>query len=461
MRDGHHNGRDNLAVCPHVFDAVVVAFGAGVDVAEELGVVGDDIAGDALEEPELEVSPPFAGVGPGEVTDGVEETLLGLDDAFLRLDFRAGGYGVGVAFDVGVVGFLFVWVCGSGGGVFGAGVDVAVGVFVVVCQGPFALMGAVERRVFHPEEGSDGEVVEADTGVLHDEAAPEVGPEEDVADEETAEEAAENNTNSPAGTERLDVGGGWGFDGDEEGEDATGQGNVEGDEAQRPLERVTALEDAVLEGAEDDGRETTGNARGDTPGGGGLGDTSVGPLPGDIGLGREANTDQCTDDALGRGNRPSEEGCSSQPGSRANLSAAHGKHEGAGVGGIFETVGGDDAGLDGVGDATTQGHSTDELCYGGHDTDVPHLQGACGDRGGVRVGDIVGTVASSTEHKGDRRDGQDPVILGREVAEVLSIVHDSNWPCRTSDQPGVERIEELQRRKKQSARRQSALSMKP
>lgn len=35
VRDGHHNRRDNLAVCPHVLDAVVVAFGAGVDVAEE------------------------------------------------------------------------------------------------------------------------------------------------------------------------------------------------------------------------------------------------------------------------------------------------------------------------------------------------------------------------------------------------------------------------------------------
>lgn len=389
----------------------------------------DDIAGDTLQEPELEVSPPLAGVSPGEIADGVEEAFLGLEDVLLRLDFGAGGYGLGVAFKVGVLGLLFVWVRGGGVVVvLGASLDVTVGIFVVVCDGPFALVRTVEGWVFHPEEGPEREVVEADAGVPLDEAAVEVRCEEDVADGHTTEEAAENDTNSLARTELFDIRGGGGFDGDEESEDATGQGNVKGDQAQRPLERVTTLEDEVLEGAEDDGRETTANARGDTPGGGGLRDTSLGPLPGDIGLGSEANTDQCTDDGLGRGDRPSEEGSRGQPSSRANLGAAHGQHEGTGVGGTCETVRGDDTRLDGVGDSTTQGHGTDELGDGGQDTRVPHLQGACCDRSRVRVGDIVGAVASSTEHKGDRGEGQDPVILGR---ELLGSVHDSGGLGRT------------------------------
>lgn len=45
--DGHHHGGHDLAVSEEVFDADVVALGTGVDGAEEVGVVGYYVAGDA------------------------------------------------------------------------------------------------------------------------------------------------------------------------------------------------------------------------------------------------------------------------------------------------------------------------------------------------------------------------------------------------------------------------------
>jgi hypothetical protein len=113
---------------------------------------------------------------------------------------------------------LRLFLAGVGVG-FRAGEDFAVGVFVVVDYEFVAFAGEVERAVILEQPGAEGEVVEADAGVLLDEAAVEVGEEEDDADEEAAEEDAQDDADGFAGAEFLEGGGGGGFDDDEEGED--------------------------------------------------------------------------------------------------------------------------------------------------------------------------------------------------------------------------------------------------
>ena len=64
VRDRHHDRREDLAVRPHVLDSDVIAVSTSVDLAEGGRVMGHDVNGHAVQEPELEVTPPFEWVGP-------------------------------------------------------------------------------------------------------------------------------------------------------------------------------------------------------------------------------------------------------------------------------------------------------------------------------------------------------------------------------------------------------------
>lgn len=94
------------------------------------------------------------------------------------------GFGVFLAVDVG-------------GGLGGEGVVVFVSAFVVVSD-DFAVgvAGKVDWWVGFPEEGSQGNVPEFQSGVSHDQPTVEVGDEEDVGDGEAAEEDAEDDADS-------------------------------------------------------------------------------------------------------------------------------------------------------------------------------------------------------------------------------------------------------------------------
>lgn len=434
VRNRHHHGRDHLAVGPEVLDAVVVAARARVDVAQQGGVVRDHVAGDALQEAELDPAEPFPGVCPGEVGDRVEEAFVRAEVFLAGFELRGGLGGVGCAFDV-VSGLEEFGVGGLGllrlllGGVevgFRAGEDFAVGVFVVVCDEFVALAGEVERAGILEKPGAEGEVVDADAGVLLDEAAVEVGEEEDDADEEAAEEDAQDDADGFAGAEFLEGGGGGGFDADEEGEDGAGRGEVDGDETHGPLEGILALEDAVLQDAEDEGREAGCNGRGNPPGCGDLGDTALGPFPVNGCLSGEADTDQSTDNRLSGRDRPAHPGCQHQPGSIAHFGAAHCQHQRAGL--VLKPVDADDAGLDGIGHAGSEGNRPNELGTHGQDADLPHAQRARSDGRGVRVGHIVSSVTKGTEDEGDGGEGEDPVVLGGCGWDHLEVkLHQQPW----------------------------------
>jgi hypothetical protein len=67
--------------------------------------------------------------------------------------------------------------------------------------------------------------------------------------------------------------------------------------------------------------------------------------------------------------------------------------------------------LDGASDALSQGNSTNKLGNHAQETDLGHRQAAGGHRGGVRVGDIVGSITETTTAKGDSSNSEDPIVL--------------------------------------------------
>lgn len=227
-------------------------------------------------------------------------------------------------------------------------------------------------------------------------STPKEGPEHDGAD--------------GAGPELVEIWGAGRFDGDEEGQDAAGERKVKGDGPHGFLEGVLALQDTELEAGKYDGREGCADEGGNQPRGGNLGDAARLPLPGDAGLGSDARTDEGADDGVGGGDREAHSGGSHEPGGRGDLCAAHGDEEGGRV--LSEAVQGDDAVLDGVGDARSEQDGAQELGKDGKNTGLSHGQGAGGHRGGERVGDVIGTVAKGTEDEGNGGHGEDPSVLG-------------------------------------------------
>lgn len=306
--DGHHDGGDDLAVGPHMFDADIVTVGTGVDLAEHSGVVGDDVDEDTAEHEEFEPIPVFLRVDPGEFFDGDDPALVRGDVAGLVLAHGLRVFGgsedvfvVGVGFAVlsvaegalravlvGMEGLLVV-VGGAGVDHFvhltlllRAGADIAVRISVVVGD-EFAVSPAwpVERWVLSQEEWAHGKMPDADSRVLADELRLEERNEEDVAEGHDAEEDCENAASDLTGDigEIRSVGN---FDGNEEGEDTSGQAQIEGNESHGPLEAVLALQDAVFDCGEDEGCKASRNGWGNTPGRGDLGDTTARPFPGDL-----------------------------------------------------------------------------------------------------------------------------------------------------------------------------------
>ena len=408
VRDGHDHGRGNLGVGPEMLDPVVVALGLCVGAGQLVGVKGDTVAGDTLEEEPLCVVPDTVGVDVAEVGDGSEPALLGLEE--LLADEGVGGRVAGTIFGVGSrqVGLVVVVIArllevvGDLAGLVGRLVvvddDVALGV-----------AGVVQPGVLLPEQRAQGDVVGAEAGVAPDQTTVEVGHEEDVRDAQAAEEDGQDHAGNDAAAVDLDGVEAGDLNDDEEGEDGGGQGEVDGDHAHAPFERLLALQHRVLDGGEDDGGEGSGNGGSDAPGGSDLRDGAVLPGPLDGGACGDAHADEGTDDGLGGGHGHAHLGREEEPEGRADLGAAHGQHERGGV--RAEDVDGDDAVLDGVGDAGAEGDGADEFRDHGEDADLGHGQGAGGHGRGIGVGDIVGTVTERRRAKGDCDDREDPVVL--------------------------------------------------
>ena len=102
-------------------------------------------------------------------------------------------------------------------------------------------------------------------GVALDKAAGEIGNEEDVGDGEHAEEDSEDDTAGLARAhllERLAV---WQLIDDEEGEDTSGESQIEGNQAHSPLEGILAVVDSKLDGQEENGGESGRQERCDDP----------------------------------------------------------------------------------------------------------------------------------------------------------------------------------------------------
>lgn len=280
---------------------------------------------------------------------------------------------------------------------------------VVVGDNLVALAGEVDGRVLAIQKRAKGNVPEPHPRVTLDKTASEVGNEEDVRHGKNAKEDAEDDATSLASThflERLAV---WQLIDDEESKNTGGEGQVEGDQAQTPLERVLPLMYTKLDSQEEDSSKGSGDEGGNNPRSGNLGDGTLLPAPAKRRLSSNAGAREGSDNRLCGGNRHTGNGGDGQEGSRTDLGAAHGKHQSGRR--RLESVEGKDATLDGACDTGAQSNSTQEFGNRGEDTGLPHLQGPGGDRSGVRVGDIVGAVGGRREDKGDGGNGKDPVVL--------------------------------------------------
>jgi len=214
--NGHHHSRGNLSVCPEMLNTVVVDDSAGVNLAEIL--LGDDVAGNTLEEDELGPVCNLLGRVEGKVLDRLQPALLRFGLCGNKVNNRAlAGHRVGettaLTLDIDVVaitGRLIV----ERGGVSVALLAALEGVVdglaldwgclgVVVGDDLVALAGEVDGRVLAVQKRTERNVPCPQSGVALDETAGEVGDEEDVRDGEHAEEDTEDDTAGLAGTHLL------------------------------------------------------------------------------------------------------------------------------------------------------------------------------------------------------------------------------------------------------------------
>ena len=382
VRDGHHHGRGDLRICPEMLDAVVVAFGGGVDACELLGGVGDAVAADTLEEEPFDNAEETGRVDDGLALVGVDPALLGaglgldLADEIALLDedvavcvggagLELAGRGAGIravvtSLDSRVVAVLFRHdLVGAAG----------LGCLVVVERDAIPLAGEVQRRVVAEQQRTEGNVPCAHAAIATHETALEVGDEEDVGYQHDTGKDTKHDTGNLAAAHVQTVGS-RGLDDHEERKHGTGEGEVHGNGAHGLLERVGALKNAKLERGEQNGRNASGQNGSNSPRCRHLRHGALLPCPRNLRLRGNTDTDEGTDNGLRGGDREAERSGSDEPKSGTELGARHGQQEDRGV--ADETLEIDDAALDGAGDAGTEGHGADKLGKHGEDTDLGH-----------------------------------------------------------------------------------------
>ena len=150
------------------------------------------------------------------------------------------------------------------------------------------------------------------------------------------------------------------------------------------------MEHTKLDSQEQGSREGSGDEWCNYPRGSDLRDGTFLPAPAKRRLSSNTSTSKGTDDGLRSGDGHTHKGGDGEEGGRSDFSATHSQHECSRR--RLESVKVKDAPLDGTSDTCTECDGTEELCEAGEDTGVPHLQGAGSHRGGIGVGDIVGTV---------------------------------------------------------------------
>lgn len=353
--NGHDHGGADLGGGPEMLHLVVKDGGALVDVLEAAGLVADDVAGDAVAGDHADGGPDALGMGPGEAVDGLEILLAGLVDGGLGGVATVGGDGLLAGVHGDALAFLLDGV--------GLGVVVVAGVLagvVVGDDGDLGLAGPVQVVAVLEQKGTHGDVPEAEAGVLLDELGVEVGDEEEGSDDKDTAKDTEDDATGLASTHLLNGGDAvTTVHDEEEGEDTSSEGIVEGNNTEGSLEGVLAGVDKDADAQHDDCAKTSGNERGDTPRGGNLADTVALPSPLDLELEGDADTDHGADEGLGGGDGETSAGTDGQPDGGASLGDDHGKDEG--TGGLLEGVEGKDTLADGLGDLFAKGDGTDEL----------------------------------------------------------------------------------------------------
>lgn len=98
-----------------------------------------------------------------------------------------------------------------------------------------------------------------------------------------------------------------------------------------------------------------------------------------------------------------------QPSRTSHLRARHSENQHLRP--ILKSINRDNAVLDRGRHASTQSDGSHEFGHDGQETDLDHGERACGHRGGVRVGDIVGAVSEGAEAECYGDNGEKPLHL--------------------------------------------------
>ncbi|KAI3485948.1 hypothetical protein L1887_50602 [Cichorium endivia] len=186
-------------------------------------------------------------------------------------------------------------------------------------------------------------------------------------------------------------------------------------------DRVLGLEHDVLGDEVHDGGETTGDSGGDTPRGKDLRNTVPAPLDPACAIDSDADANHRADGGVGGGDGHGVARGEREPGGGTDDGAREGEQEDRGV--AVEDAEVDDAVLDGGSYARTHEHGAKELADGSGEHGLSEGKRLGRNRGGKRIGHIVGADTVRIDERADHRESKEVVVvvvLGHLVQASLS-----------------------------------------
>lgn len=239
------------------------------------------------------------------------------------------------------------------------------------------------------------------------ELAAEVDLEEEGAPEVDKEGDTERDTDDAADGQLRDAETGGALEDDVEDVDGDGDGKVERDGGETPLERIRVLQDDETGEEEDGSGDKTGDERGDQPRQDNGSDTR--PLDSANAEAANTGTGDGTDDSVGGRDGKTAGGSKKDPGGGADEGADHGEHEQLGL--IAEESDVNEAALDGVGSGGTHEEGAEELADRGNEDGLLEVKGAGTDSGTEGVTDVVGSDTVAVQEGKNHAEGKEEGVI--------------------------------------------------
>ena len=417
---GRGGGGHDLEEGVEEFSAVVEVASAGVDfldVTRNNGLFAlgaDDVLVDTAENGPFHPPEEDVALVPGTVGLGTNDGLVGRHWLLVTVSRCLGGQ------DLLLVGVLALDVFVDGGGAAGtAGIELFLGQvsLVEVADNALEVLGGRGHFAAAQEEGTLEDVPAGKLPVFLDDDAVQPGDEEDSHEQTPGCAGGDDNTGDLGiGKFNLVV---TTFPDEQHGDEGAREPEVDGDEDKTPRGGVGAQKHSILGEEEDDCAKGTREHRCNDPREEYLYHSLLdvdGPvlLVADPGYavaaeGTDTHAQHAAEDGVRGGNGHAEAGGHGEVQRRSDDGADHAEHEQGGL--VVKGGDVDDFGADGVGDAAAHAEGAGEFHDGGAEHGLDVSDGAGGDGGGPRVGDIVGADVPGVEEGEDGAYREEVVVL--------------------------------------------------